>query len=443
MHVSACLSLETPVQTRDRTYRLPAPTDQAVLKTFEQLVGLVTGATFSVEVAGVRTENIATAADFEQKRSGNWARTRIISKAWCDLDNPVVSVVFQRALTEWDQHNHPKARPDSWENEIYLTWRDDRGTPAEGLRLEIAQVIAGFQKIDLRPAASTDAFTDAMASHVSKLADMQASILEDAEEKRRSNEEAFVARMAQLEADHAELVTQLRKSEYEAEERLSAKEASLESLKKQLDDRGHMHARRQLRTDITNALKARLERPGVSKQTATIRLAVVAFSLFGCIVFGTVAAISMTDLHNVYSASNPNIYIIGFASLRFALPAAAAAGLLFYALGWLRRLHAEDVHAERSLERYRYDLDRASWAIETILEAQGKEGGTVPPEWIAGVTHGLFVQNAGSNEDRDAADALGSLLNFAAKAEFGPGGPKLEFQKRDLRRLSREAAESS
>jgi hypothetical protein len=131
---------------------------------------------------------------------------------------------------------------------------------------------------------------------------------------------------------------------------------------------------------------------------------------------------------------------LAFATSRFAIPAAAAAGLLFYILGWLKRLHSEDAQAERDLERYRYDIDRSSWAIETILEAQGKEGGTVPPEWITGVTHGLFTRAGNANEDRDAADALGSLLNFAAKAEFGPNGPKIEFSKRDLRRLSREAS---
>ena len=123
------------------------------------------------------------------------------------------------------------------------------------------------------------------------------------------------------------------------------------------------------------------------------------------------------------------------AAARFGLAAAVTAGLLFYLLGWLRQIHAEDVAAERSLERYRYDIDRASWAIETILEAQGKEGGTVPEEWIYGVTRSLFAGDQKA-QDQNPLEALGTLLNVAARAEIGPNGPRIEFEKRGLRKVA-------
>ena len=36
-------------------------------------------------------------------------------------------------------------------------------------------------------------------------------------------------------------------------------------------------------------------------------------------------------------------------------------------------------------------------------------------------------------------EALGALLNVAAKAEIGPGGTKLEFEKRGLRQMGKAA----
>lgn len=431
------------MQTQDRTYRIHAPSDLAVIRAFEAFARLLEEGTFWADVAGVHANDLTSTEDFTSLREGKWDRSRIISKAGCTLGEGDFQVVFQRALTTWDTNGHRRVSPSAWENEIYFSWRNDRGEPDADVRLAAAQIIAGLQKADTRPAAATDAFSEAMAAQVSRLAELQVSVLEDADQNRRSQEKAFAERRAQLEAEHAALVAQLSASEAESKERIAAEANRLEITKKELDDRGHMHARRQLRADITDALKVRLERPGVSRQATVLRLSVVFVALVGVVGFGAAAAIGIPDLHQAYANESPNIFVIGFASARFAVPAAAAAGLLFYVLGWLRKIHSEDVQSERDLERYRYDLDRASWAIETILEAQGKEGGTVPPEWTSGVTHGLFARGPSANEDRDAADALGSLLNFAAKAEFGPGGPKIEFAKRDLRRLSREAAADS
>jgi hypothetical protein len=82
-------------------------------------------------------------------------------------------------------------------------------------------------------------------------------------------------------------------------------------------------------------------------------------------------------------------------------------------------------------------VNRASWVVETILEAQTKEAGEVPQEWVHGVTHNMFARNEGRDEDHHALDALGALLGISAKAELGPTGPKLELRRDGLRRLGR------
>jgi hypothetical protein len=147
-------------------------------------------------------------------------------------------------------------------------------------------------------------------------------------------------------------------------------------------------------------------------------------------------------MHLLFGKESTPTITLALATARFALPAAAATGLLFYLLSWLKQLHAEDVRSERDLERYSYDIDRASWVIETILEAETKEG-DVPSEWISGVTHALFTRTDARTEESSAADGLASLFNVAAKAEFGPSGPRFEISRPGLRKIGKSMEQTS
>ncbi|HWW11362.1 MAG TPA: hypothetical protein VN018_02515 [Brevundimonas sp.] len=424
--------------------RVPPPTDRRILDLFTKAAQSESATSFEVRIPGARLGSFSDTKSFSEQHSGNWNTSKLLDHVSLNFrgeGESWVTLHFRRLITNGDG----RTERSMWENELAVEQSTHPRGPTSSLLLEALHWADEFRKAIVGKPAEDDGPTnltrDIFAAQISQLTDLHARIVEEAETARITQESLFASRRAELEAEHATRLIQVDDLKEAARAKIEAEEERLEAVKKELDDRGHMHARRQLRADITSALKTRLERPGVSRQTALLRFAVVTGSALGIIGFGTVAALGIADLHQVYSMETPNLYVLGFASARFAVPAAAAAGLLFYVLGWLRRLHAEDVQSERDLERYRYDLDRASWTIETILEAQGKEGGTVPPEWTAGVTHGLFTRSSGGSEERDAADALGSLLNFAAKAEFGPGGPKLEFHKRDLRRLSREASE--
>ena len=154
--------------------------------------------------------------------------------------------------------------------------------------------------------------------------------------------------------------------------------------------------------------------------------------------YTTYESISLNQILN--GSTQASIYVVISAIFRTSAPILLVTGLLFYLLTWLKRTHSEDVSAERELERYSYDIDRASWAIETILEAQAKETGEVPALWIEGVTRSLFARSAARDEDREALDALGSLLNVSAKAEIGPNGPRFEINRPGLRKLGKAAS---
>lgn len=425
--------------------RIPAPTDRRILDLFSKAAQAL-GSSFDVTIPGARLGSYDNTKSFTEKHDGTWGSSKLLDQISLNIKgerDTWVTLTFRRLITSSDG----RTERSMWENELAVDQSTHPARPTPELLLIAARWADDFRKAIIGKPAEEDSPTnltrDVFAAQITQLTELHGKIVHEAEAARQEQEVLIARRKAEVEAEQEARLAQIDELKRVAQAKIDAEEQRLEALRKDLDDRGHMHARRQLRAEITGALKTRLERPGVSRQATLLRFGVVGISIAGIIAFTASAAFGLADLHQIYSSEGPNLYVLGFASARFAVPAAAAAGLLFYVLGWLRKLHAEDVQAERDLERYRYDLDRASWAIETILEAQGKEGGTVPPEWTTGVTHGLFTRAGNSNEDRDAADALGSLLNFAAKAEFGPNGPKIEFAKRDLRRLSREASAES
>lgn len=440
------------MQTSDRTYRIQALSDLSILKAFEAFADLIEGGTFSVEVAGVRTSGLTTAQDFTAQHEGSWNRSRIVTKAVCDLGTPALQIVFHRAVTTWDQGGHARATPSAWENELYLTWRPDRGEPDAEVRLSVAQIVAGLQKADLKPVAATDAFTEAMAGQVARLAELQTSVMEDADRKRREQHEAFEQRREQLESENSALLAKIKTSEIEANDRLASEATRLEARRKELDDRGHMHARRQLRADITEALAERLRRPTVSMTTLALRILIGVSISVGIAVTAYIAFLSGREVAQLLSIEReaisggftpPGRVALYVVLARLGASSAVAIGLIFYLLGWLRKMLDQDERVERELERYRYDIDRASWAIETILEVQNKEGGSIPIQWVSGVTHGLFRASPAKDDDPSALEALGALLNISAKAEIGPGGTRIELGRRGLRKLGKEAEELS
>ena len=322
------------------------------------------------------------------------------------------------------------------------------------VHLLVDDLVTKYAPISVDHTASPE-LRDAVTREVSKLAELHRKIVKEANDFRLTDERE--RRSAKEKADQEYDARRLALEE-EGQKRAEAYETERQKLvekEKALDDRGHMHVRRELRGQITKDLKERLERPQVSSQAAFLRISVSGLSLAAITALSVYATYAAIDLHDVMinatTKTNPSMPVsveapiktitepvLFLAAGRFLFAAAAAAGLLFYLLGWLRRLHSEDVRNERELERYRYDIDRASWVVETILEARATEG-EVPKEWVEGVTHNLFARNEQRDSEQNALEAVAALLGISAKAELGPEGTKLELKRDGLRRLKKAA----
>ena len=127
-----------------------------------------------------------------------------------------------------------------------------------------------------------------------------------------------------------------------------------------------------------------------------------------------------------------------FLLLRGIFASVGAIAFLIYALQWLRNLYLDDVRVQRELERYSYDINRASWAIETIMEMNSKEGKQLPLAWVEGVCRNLFGAVTNHEKDRSNLESFGSaILRSSAKAKIGTDGLEFELNRKGAKALAK------
>ena len=267
-------------------------------------------------------------------------------------------------------------------------------------------------------------------------ADERNKFLKGFEEQRRSVEEERQKAKAKLEAEAEQRQQEFQKYMESEETKLSQRRDELDAREQELDNRQHMHVRRELREKIIEEFKRRSGVPVVSKRAITMRWAIFFLTLFagvGLAGFGlwTFYLLVGTQLE---SASYWMLMV------RAAILSVGGVGLFLYAVQWLRSIYLDDVRTTRHYDSYRDDIDRASFAIETIMEISSeKEGVTAPDAWIEGVCRNLFRSDVGDRaEDGQQADAFIELLRSISSASAGPDGVEVTLDRRGSRRLAKK-----
>ena len=270
-----------------------------------------------------------------------------------------------------------------------------------------------------------------------------------------------------------------RKQEFEIyrekeEGDLQERKNELEEKEQKIDNRQHMHARRELRQQITENLKKRLQEPIVSRKSSNMRILVFLLTLAVGLAIGFFGILSFGELVAVENKNGFPEWLLIVWVLRGIVLIVLAAGFIAYAINWLRAIYLDDVRAhiaqrpdhlgdalgivtqdmavclepagvyrmvggcpEQRYERYGNDIDRASFVIETIMEVGEKEGLEVPDTWIDGVCRNLFSDKNGREDGGVAANPAAMLLQSISGAKFGPGGAEVTMSRRDARRLSK------
>ncbi len=409
--------------------RLPAISDERVLRFCERLGQEFSVKELTISVPVKTLGNYSSVSDFQNDfPEQTWSETRILSNVNVTFREHAASVQFTRPAGESVR-----------ESNICLNV-NQQNMPEDKVWLRLMTLLDEFT-LEVAGTASTafsfSGFEQLVAQQISQLSELHTRIVHDAEQSRLKAADEMAAARAELDRQHDVKRAELEAAHASQLEEVAKTREALSTREKALDDRGHMHARRELREKITTSLKERLERPQLTRYALSARRNINLICLTSIVALVGYAGYAAWDMHTLLGNSNRDLTALAVATIRFGLPVAAATGLVFYLLNWWRRVHSDDLRVERDLERYRYDIDRATWIVETILEARSKEGGEVPVDWIHGVTQGLFARGDGSDPDHEAMDALAALLGVSARAELGPGGTKFEIKRDGLKRLAR------
>ena len=266
-------------------------------------------------------------------------------------------------------------------------------------------------------------------------ADERNEFLKGFEEQRRSVEEERQTAKAKLEAEAEQRQQEFQKYMESEETKLSQRRDELDAREQELDNRQHMHVRRELREKIIEEFKRRSGVPVVSKRAITMRWAIFFLTLFAGV---GLAGFGLWTFYLLVGAEleSASYWVL---VVRAALLSVGGVGLFLYAVQWLRSIYLDDVRTTRHYDNYRDDIDRASFAIETIMEISSeKEGVPAPDAWIEGVCRNLFRSDVGDRaEGGQQADAFIELLRSISNASVGPNGAEVTLDRRGSRRLAK------
>jgi hypothetical protein len=258
------------------------------------------------------------------------------------------------------------------------------------------------------------------------LADLQRvsiDFLERSAVSREQDEAAYRQRETALEAKFAR-----------QNDDLETQKAELESRRTELNDREPQHERRRLREHLTERLQSTIAQP--SEKTVQRERFSHYLYLMAATVFVTLSA-SLTLFQTPGTgAGSPAFWMLSIKSL---LSGAAGAAFAWAGLSGLKTTAIADRDYEQSIKRYAFDMDRASWVVETILQMNSSEKATVPDEWLENVCRDLFVNKERDSKEHRSLDAFAALFDATAKARIGTNGIEFEVDRKGARKLAHEA----
>lgn len=290
---------------------------------------------------------------------------------------------------------------------------------------------------------------DVLQAEIARLADQYKTMMEglagERAEARKAAEKELQAERREHEAamqaaKTAAMEQEQKFNEYRTEEQaeIQKRKNDLDDRERELDNRQHMHARRELRERISENFSTRIREAVVSGSASRIRLYVLFLTLAAGLGIGVVGFIDLRELVEINrTESFPGWLAAGWA-FRGVIALGLSVGFIAYAINWLRIIYLDDVRTRRQYERYGHDIDRASFVIETIMEVGEQKKIQVPDAWVDGVCRNLFRNNADDTSGNSPANIAAMLFESISGAKIGPEGTEVSMSRRDARRLSKK-----
>ncbi|MEP3330726.1 hypothetical protein [Sedimentitalea sp.] len=99
------------------------------------------------------------------------------------------------------------------------------------------------------------------------------------------------------------------------------------------------------------------------------------------------------------------------------------------------------MQTQEEMRRFRNDMARASWVMEAALEIRKEHNEEISPEWISGVTEGLFAATKKEGL-QEGAQALAALMGLSAGANIGPNGMEVQLSRKGRKAIADAAADT-
>ena len=396
--------------------------------------------------AGVRKKIAADTAETElEKYKGD-------SYAILSLDMHLaqrnVAIRFWRGICPNSDQPHENRQASPYFDEIFLCRvSNDRAAESPDVIIECLDVIEktlhevpralqgqGQDVIDtLR--AEMSALNETYRRMIERSEDERVRYLKGFEEQRQSVEEERQATKAKFEAEAEQRQQDFQKRMGNEEAKLSQRQSELDAREQELDNRQHMHVRRALREKISEEFRSRAGEPVVSTRAAMMRWAIFGLTLVAGIGMG---GFGLRAFYLLVSAEF-DVTDYWMLVVRAAILSLGGVGFFLYAIRWLRSIYLDDVRTSRRYESYRDDIDRASFAIETIIEIGNEKQGVAAPEaWIEGVCRNLFRSDVGDKAERGPqTDAFIELLRSISSASVGPNGAEVTLGSKGGKRMAK------
>ena len=134
-----------------------------------------------------------------------------------------------------------------------------------------------------------------------------------------------------------------------------------------------------------------------------------------------------------------NLIVFWTASLKSLVAGIAGAAFAWARLSGMKNSAKSSREYEQQIQRYAFDMDRASWIVETILQMNSSEISQIPDEWLEAVCRDLFSSSGKKTEETNSLEAFAALFDATAKAKIGTSGIDFEIDRKGAKRIAAEA----
>lgn len=288
---------------------------------------------------------------------------------------------------------------------------------------EIGKYAAPVVSVDQEQAAQ---FGQVLDQNISELQRVTIDFLDASRVAREEDEKALQVRLQELESSYI-----ARSTELEEQKR------ALELRRKELNDREPQHERRRLREHLTAKLQEVLAQP---KKTANDREWLSGIFYLGiAAVFISISAALSFGLGSSQGPTGGELTAFWVRSVKSLVSGVAGAAFAWAGLANLKSSARAFREYEQQIQRYSFDMDRASWVVETLLQMSSMEKGEIPDQWLEAACRDLFHDSSIRPEEPRSLDALAALLDTTARAKIGSGGFEFELDRKQARELAQQA----